>query len=50
MALVLGWLKYRTQSLIAPITFHALFNLIAFTALYGSVHTTAPRPAEVPGQ
>ena len=41
LALVLGWLQYRTQSLVGPITLHALFNLVAFIALYGSV-ATAP--------
>jgi membrane protease YdiL (CAAX protease family) len=35
--LVLGWLARRTQSLIAPITLHALFNLVAFITLYGTV-------------
>jgi membrane protease YdiL (CAAX protease family) len=37
MALLLGWLYQRTQSLVGPITFHALFNLTTFIALYGSV-------------
>ncbi len=36
LALVLGWLALRTQSLIAPITLHALFNLVSFIALYGT--------------
>ncbi len=37
MGLLLGWLYQRTQSLVAPITFHMLFNLTTFIALYGSV-------------
>jgi membrane protease YdiL (CAAX protease family) len=37
MGLMLGWMAYRTQSLIAPITFHALFNLATFIAFYGSL-------------
>lgn len=36
LALALGWLALRTQSLIGPITLHALFNLVSFIALYGS--------------
>ena len=57
MGLVLGWLSRRTQSLVAPITFHLLFNLATFIALYGMVlsgsdkkgneQTTAPRPSVV---
>jgi membrane protease YdiL (CAAX protease family) len=42
LGLALGWLARRTQSLIAPITLHALFNLVAFLALYGTVSTAAP--------
>ncbi|MBI2808944.1 MAG: CPBP family intramembrane metalloprotease [Planctomycetes bacterium] len=42
MGLLLGWLSWRTQSLVGPITFHALFNLTTFIAFYGSV-LTAPR-------
>ena len=34
-ALVAGYLARRTQSLVGPITFHAVFNLVAFMALYG---------------
>jgi membrane protease YdiL (CAAX protease family) len=55
MGLVLGWLSRRTQSLIGPITFHALFNLTTFIVFYGSVltapeqngnaQTTAARPS-----
>ncbi|MBI3704088.1 MAG: CPBP family intramembrane metalloprotease [Rhizobiales bacterium] len=55
LGLVLGWLAHRTQSLIGPITLHALFNLVSFIALYGSVvsapdrngnaQTTAGRPS-----
>jgi membrane protease YdiL (CAAX protease family) len=29
LALPLGWLAYRTQSLVGPVVFHALFNSIA---------------------
>jgi membrane protease YdiL (CAAX protease family) len=43
MGLILGWLFHRTQSLLGPITFHALFNLATFIAFYGSV-LTAPEP------
>ena len=35
MGLALSWLSRRTQSLVGPITFHALFNLTSFIALYG---------------
>jgi len=38
LALVLGWLARRTQSLVGPITLHAAFNLVAFIGLYGSTH------------
>lgn len=31
LALLLGWLAYRTQSLIAPMTLHLLFNAVACT-------------------
>jgi membrane protease YdiL (CAAX protease family) len=37
MGLILGWLFHRTQSLVGPITMHALFNLTTFIAFYGSV-------------
>ncbi len=40
---VLGWLAMRTQNLIAPITVHALFNLVAFIALYCSTHSAEPQ-------
>jgi membrane protease YdiL (CAAX protease family) len=33
LGLVLGWLAYRTQSLVAPIVLHALFNGVACTQL-----------------
>jgi membrane protease YdiL (CAAX protease family) len=29
LGLALGWLAYRTQSLLAPVTLHALFNAVA---------------------
>jgi membrane protease YdiL (CAAX protease family) len=55
LALVLGWLAMRTQSLIGPITLHALFNLVSLIVLYGSTlfapaqngnaATTALRPS-----
>src|SRR5262249_47464814 len=36
LALALGWLAYRTRSLIAPITLHALFNSVStFILLMG---------------
>ena len=55
MALGLGAIAWRTQSLIGPITFHAAFNLVAFIALYGSTltgkngneQTTAASPSVV---
>jgi len=37
--LVLGWIAYRTQSLVGPITLHVALNLLSFIALYGSVAT-----------
>ncbi len=43
LALVLGWLAQRTQSLIAPITLHVLFNFVAFIALYA---TATPAPEQ----
>jgi membrane protease YdiL (CAAX protease family) len=43
LGLVLAWLKHRTQSLVGPITLHALFNLVAFIALYGSLATAPPQ-------
>jgi membrane protease YdiL (CAAX protease family) len=36
MGLALGWLSRRTQSLVGPIVFHAMFNLTSFIALYGT--------------
>lgn len=36
LAVVLGGLALRTQSLVGPITLHALFNLVSFIVLYGS--------------
>lgn len=33
LGLVLGWLTFRTQSLLTAITMHALFNLVAVLAL-----------------
>lgn len=39
MGLALGWLARRTQSLVGPIVFHALFNLTTLIALYGLVMT-----------
>ena len=57
MGLGLGEMARRTQSLIGPITFHAVFNLVSLIALYGSTHsapaengnaqTTALRPSVV---
>lgn len=43
LAVVFGWMARRTQSLIGPITAHALFNLVAFLALYGSVREAPPQ-------
>ncbi len=34
MALVLGWLRWRSQSLLGPIVFHSLFNLVSTIVLY----------------
>jgi membrane protease YdiL (CAAX protease family) len=39
---VLGLLANRTQSLIGPITFHALFNFSSFIALYYGALSSAP--------
>ena len=36
LGLVLGWLAYRTQSLIPGIVLHAMFNAVAFGALWFS--------------
>jgi membrane protease YdiL (CAAX protease family) len=36
MGLILGWLSQRSQSLLGTITFHALFNLVAFIVLFGT--------------
>jgi membrane protease YdiL (CAAX protease family) len=36
LGLVLGWLAYRTQSLLPGIVLHALFNAVAFFALLAS--------------
>src|SRR5947199_61864 len=33
LALVLGWLAVRTQSIVAPIVVHILFNAVAFMEL-----------------
>ena len=33
LGLVLGWLAYRTQSLVPAIVVHGLFNLVSFLAL-----------------
>ena len=33
LGLVLGWLAFRTQSLVAPIVLHGLFNLVSYVAL-----------------
>jgi membrane protease YdiL (CAAX protease family) len=52
--LVVGWLAYRTQSLVPGIVLHALFNAIAVAVLYwstvappnGNEQTTAWRPAK----
>jgi membrane protease YdiL (CAAX protease family) len=43
LAIVLGWLARRTQSLVGPIVLHSLFNLIAFIALYSSMLTAPPK-------
>jgi membrane protease YdiL (CAAX protease family) len=34
LALGLGWLAYRTQSVVAPIIVHMMFNALVFGALY----------------
>jgi membrane protease YdiL (CAAX protease family) len=39
LGLILGWLAYRTQSLVPSITLHSLFNLVAFLVLWGGVHS-----------
>ncbi len=57
LGLGLGWLAYRTQSLLAPIVVHGLFNAVACFVLYwvvvaapetnGKELTVAERPAVV---
>jgi membrane protease YdiL (CAAX protease family) len=42
LGLTLGYLAYRTQSLIPPILVHVLFNAVA---LVGPVHPKVPKPA-----
>lgn len=53
LGLILGWLAYRTQSLIGTMTLHACFNAVAFGALFlsqhyketnGNAETTQARP------
>jgi membrane protease YdiL (CAAX protease family) len=55
LALGLGWLAYRTGSLVGPITVHALFNAVACLVLVlgqaengrkGNEETTAWRPSD----
>ncbi len=46
LGLVLGWLAYRTQSLVPGIVLHALFNTIAVVTLY----VATPEPAKGNGQ
>lgn len=52
LGLGLGWLAYRTQSLVPSIVVHALFNLVSFLVLVLTLHpadgndpTVAARPA-----
>jgi membrane protease YdiL (CAAX protease family) len=61
-SLALGWLAYRTQSLVGSITLHALFNGVAFLTLVflhtapagkpenGKPATSAVRPLSVPAR
>lgn len=44
LSLGLGWLAYRTQSLIGPIVVHALFNLISALALLVGPVPSPPPP------
>jgi membrane protease YdiL (CAAX protease family) len=44
LALALGWLAYRTQSLVAPIVLHALFNSITCALLILTQLLPAPAP------
>jgi membrane protease YdiL (CAAX protease family) len=58
LGLVLGWLAYRTQSLVAPIVMHSLFNAVACMSLLlgheapppsnGNAATSQARPAPSP--
>jgi membrane protease YdiL (CAAX protease family) len=41
LGIVLGWLAYRTQSLIPSIVLHALFNVVAALVLVHAVYTGA---------
>ena len=38
LALVLGWLTYRTQNLVPAMVLHGLFNLLSFLVLWMTVH------------
>jgi membrane protease YdiL (CAAX protease family) len=45
LAFMLGWLAYRTQSLIGPMVFHALFNGVTCAAL---IFNSPAQPPEKP--
>jgi membrane protease YdiL (CAAX protease family) len=47
LAIVLGYLAYRTQSLVGPIVFHALFNGVA---ILGLLHHGAASPEPAKGK
>jgi membrane protease YdiL (CAAX protease family) len=46
LGLVLGWLAYRTQSLLPSIVTHALFNLVSFVTLVLIAHASGNTPTE----
>lgn len=46
LGLGLGWLAYRTQSLVASMTLHVLFNGVACLGLVIPQETPAPAPAK----
>lgn len=45
LGLGLGWLAYRTQSLVGPIVLHMLFNGVACVTLFVSQAPPAPAPS-----
>lgn len=44
LGLILGWLAHRTQSLVAPMVMHALFNAVAMVGMLHQDAKPAPPP------